>query len=145
MSGILDILTGWKWKIAVGAGGLVLAAAAFFLLQAQLENRHLTKQVTQLEGRINDRTTGYVAQLAQATTNVKQLSVALDTQNEKLKTQAAQSGAELARLNAQISVIQHDNLRLKANSASLMNHDIKGDTLEQRVGDVDRALLETLK
>lgn len=141
----LSSILGLKWKIGAIAAALALAAAAFFLFQAQMENRHLVTENTRLDARINDRTSGYVVQLAQATTNVKTLEAALNTQNERLREQATTSGQRLAELSATVTRIQRENQKLRTDATSLMATRPQGDTLEQRILDIDRRNLETLE
>lgn len=141
----LGSILGLKWKIGAIAGAVALVVASIALFSAQIENRHLLKQNAQLDARINDRSTGYIAQLAQATTNVEQLKVAIDTQNLKLRTQAAESSRKLSALTAEIADIKRDNLKLKAHAAALLATKPQGSTLEQRIRDIDRRNLETLQ
>ncbi len=143
--GFLANLAGIKWKIFTGLAGLSFAAAAFFLLMAQMENRHLRKVNVQLEARINAPDIGYAAQLAQATTNVETLKLALDTQNVRLREQALASGTKLAELTTQIDRIRRENEKLRSDSAKILKGKPEGDTLAARVTDIDNRLLETLK
>ena len=142
---ILDTVTGWKWK-AVGIGaGVVLAIAAFFLFQAQMENRSLTKLNNQLDARINNPATGYVAQLAQANTNVATLKTAVERQNVTIRTNAATADRKLAALNVALAGAERRNVGLRADAARILATPPKGNTLEQRVLDIDKRVLETLE
>lgn len=141
----IETLTGMKWKIISGAAGIALLVAGFFLVVAQVENRYLVKKNVRLEELINDPDTGYIAQLAQANTNVETLTLAVETQNTKLRQQAEESARTLADLKATVARVQNDNARLRTASAKILNGKPRGNTLVERVTDVDNRLLETLK
>ncbi len=142
---IIDTVTGIRWKIAAGAGVAILVIASFFLFQAQMENRHLTKLNAQLDARINNPTTGLNAQLAQARTNSLQLESALATQNQRLREQATESNARLTALTARLTEIQRQNRQLAADRARIMATPPRGTTLDERVRDIDTRVLETLR
>ena len=141
----IETLTGIKWKIISGAAGIALLVAGFFLVVAQVENRHLVKKNVRLEEMINDPYTGYIVKLTQANTNVETLKLAVETQNKKLRQQAEESARTLADLKATVARVQNDNARLRAASAKILNGKPRGNTLAERVTDVDNRLLETLK
>lgn len=142
---LLDTVTGWKWKAAGIGAVVILAVASFFLFQAQMQNRSLTKLNTQLDARINNPATGYVAQLAQANTNVATLKTAVERQNVTIRTNAATADRKLAALNVALAGAERRNVGLRADAARILATPPKGNTLEQRVLDIDKRVLETLE
>lgn len=145
MMGFLASLAGLKWKLISGGAAAMLVVASLFLLKAQMDNRHLVKQVAQLDARINAPTVGYVAKLAQANTNVATLEGAVDRQNTALRTQAAASAKSLGVLSAQVANIQRENLTLKAQAARMLATKPQGSTITERITDIDQRVLETLQ
>lgn len=145
IGGMVDAVTGLRWKIAAGAAALVIAAAGIWLLSLQIENRHLGKLNTNLEARINAPGIGYAAKLAQAETNAATLSGTIDTVNAKLRQQEADAAKTVGELTVQIATINRANATLRANSAHIITGKPEGVTLEARVKDVDARVLETLK
>jgi hypothetical protein len=142
---LLDTVTGWKWKAAGIGAVVILAVASFFLLQAQMENRSLTKLNNQLDARINNPATGYVVQLAQANTNVATLKTAVERQNVTIRTNAATADRQMAALNVALAGAERRNVGLRADAARILATPPKGNTLEQRVLDIDKRVLETLE
>ena len=142
---LLDTVTGWKWKAAGIGAVVILAVASFFLLQAQMENRSLTKLNNQLDARINNPATGYVVQLAQANTNVATLKTAVERQNVTIRTNAATADRQMVALNVALAGAERRNVGLRADAARILATPPKGNTLEQRVLDIDKRVLETLE
>jgi len=138
-------LLGIREKLAVGGAAIALLIASFFLLQAQMENRSLTKLNNQLDARINNPATGYVVQLAQANTNVATLKTAVERQNVTIRTNAATADRQMAALNVALASAERRNVGLRADAARILNTPPKGNTLEQRVLDIDKRVLETLE
>ncbi len=148
MTGLIGFgagVAGLPWKIATGVAGLSTIVAAGFLLSAQIENRHLRKIGSELEQRINAPGTGYVSQVAQATTNVAQLKTAIAHQRVLFETAAKADRDRLARLEADIRQVRIANNKLRADSAAIAKTPPHGDTLEARVLDIDARVLETLE
>ena len=133
------------WKIgAVGAGVLNLVIG-FFLISAHIENQAIADQRDQLQSSINDPVTGYVARLTTAQNNVAVLTRTVQRQNQALMTNAEIARARLEETRAKLNAAQRESQRLKRQIDAFVAQEIEGDTLEERVRDVDeRAMKEFL-
>ena len=142
---MFGFLSGQLWKFATAGAALIALGLSLALLNASIENRSLTKQITVAEKRINDPKTGLVVRLAQAETNVVTVRVALTRQNEQLKQHSAQAEARLALLSAQLSDTQRRNRRNLDKINKLMALPPQGPQPIDRYEDIDRRLVESLK
>lgn len=141
-----SFLTGPIWKIATIGAGVVSLVLVALLMSSYFERQDLLKQRAALELRINDPKTGYVAQLAQATTNVATLKVAVERQTKQLKDFEAASNAQLKATEAQLKVAQEQTRVSQLKLNRFLATKPQGATLEDRVRDIDaRALAELIK
>ena len=147
MSGLggLIALTTLPQKFALGGGAVVLAAALTFNVVQLIENRSLSHDKTELTARIDDPSTGYVVRLSQARTNVEQCKAAVDTQNVKTRDLSKASSATVAAVQRQYDVEHAGRLRAESAAAVILARQPRGNTLAERVSDVDAQILGDLK
>jgi hypothetical protein len=131
----------WLSNVA-GVLNLVIGG---FLIKSHIENNEISAQRDQLQLSITDPKTGYVARLAQAQNNVVTLTHALETQNSKFKEQSAASAVQLAETKRQLAEARAARADLQRKVDAFLNQKIEGETLEERIRDVDeRAMKEFL-
>lgn len=146
MSGIPKFAAGFSlWK-----GGAVLAAIisvvlAGFLAKTTYDKNQIEDQRAKLEQKITDPVTGYIARLRTSENNVITLKAAVERQNTIYRQQSEASAKELNRLRAELRVAQAERVALQARVNGLLRKPIVGNTLEERVLDVDKQILEDLK
>lgn len=138
-------ITGWKWKLGAVAATASLIAVSGLLAYAQIRNYHLVAVNAELDSRINDPATGLLVTVAQCRTNAATAIGAVEQQNAALETQAAESKRALASTTAQLATAQRATRAAENSVAVLLSRPPAGDTLEDRIRDVDARLLETLK
>lgn len=140
-----DFFTGKLWKIATGAAAVVALLLGILLTTSYMQNRDLTRQRDGLSVAINDPATGYIAQLAQARTNVETLKVAVEQQNAAYDKLSVESQAALRLAQARLAAAQAETRALERKVASFLATKPQGATLEDRVRDIDdRAMKEFL-
>ncbi|MEG3175846.1 hypothetical protein U1872_06360 [Sphingomonas sp. RB3P16] len=145
ISGILDSVTGWKWKLAAGVGSVALLALAGFLAYAQIQNYQLNSVNAKLDAQINDPTTGLLVSVAQCRTNAATAIGGLTAQNGILDAQAKSDAIKLADTTRRLAIAQAETKKAEAQAAVLLATPPRGATLLARVQDVDARLLESLK
>jgi len=139
----MSFFTGHLWKIATGVAAALALSMMALLMSSYFTNRDLTAQRDVLANRINDPNTGYVAQLAQARTNVAQLEKAVAQQNEAYDRLSTQSLNRLAESRRQLAEAQAQTRVMERKLAGFLATKPQGATLEDRVRDIDaRALQE---
>jgi len=141
---LLAPLEGQLWKIATGAAGLISLILAGFLVSSYLENRSLTKQKNDLVTQINDPDTGYVAQLAQAHTNVKQVQTAMAEEQASFKAQQSAANAKLAETEATLQRVQAQNKEVNQRLQKFLTTTPQGATHDERMSDIDQSALKDL-
>jgi len=135
------------WKLATIGAGVVAALLGFFLISAHLENKSLNTQKAELVDRIENPQTGYVARLAQANANVIELRTAIERQNVVIRQregEAREAQANLESLRAQLREAQARSADLNRRLQRFLATKPQGATLEDRVNDIDRRVLEDL-
>lgn len=137
----MKLLSGQVWRIATGAAAVIALAMMALLMSSYFTNRELTQQRDVLANRINDPKSGYVAQLAQARTNVEQLKVAVAVQNAAYDKLSAESAARLAESKRQLAAAQAETKVIERKLAGFLATKPQGSTLEERVRDIDRRAL----
>ena len=141
MSFISDI-TSAPWKMAtIGAGVLTLIMGGF-MVSTHFQNNRLEEQIEELNASINDPKTGYVAQLVQAKTNFENVKQELEYQNRVFEEKSARDAAQLAETKRQLAAAQAATRAAERKIASFLATPPQGDTLEERILDVDRRALE---
>jgi DNA anti-recombination protein RmuC len=141
----IPFLSGHIWKIATGGAAALALLLCALLMSSYFENRDLSKQRNTLAAQINDPQTGYIAQLAQARTNVETLKVEVDKQNKALDKMSAESNARLAAARTALAKAQAETKALEKRLAGFLATKPQGATLEARVRDIDaRAMKEFL-
>lgn len=138
-------LTATPWKIATVASGAVILGLVGAMVVVKLDNRQITKLNEQLDTRINDPSTGYVARLAQANTNVETLKVQLAEQNEAFLKKSNADAARLKETEAKLAAALAERAKIQRQVDQFLAIKPRGNTLEERVIDVDTRLLEILK
>ena len=141
---LLNPLTAPLWKIGTFTAGLICLILSGFLIASTLENRSLVAQRSSLSAQINDPKVGFVAQLAQANTNVETLKVALDTQRKSFETKAAQREAVLAETSRKLEVAQAASRTMQLKLDRFLATKPQGAILEDRVRDIDQRALSEL-
>lgn len=141
------LLTGGSlWKIMTGLAGVTTLVMGGFLIHSYFDNRSLTNQRNALSKEINDPKTGYVAQLFQARTNVSTLRVAIDEQNKAYHTLSEASKKALADSERRLAEAQKRTKLAEQRVSRFMATGPKGDSLEDRIRDIDdRAMKEFVK
>lgn len=142
---MIPFLRTFAWQIGAVAAGAALIVSSGFLVAAQVENRRITELNRVLDERITHPTTGYVVRLAQAQTNAETVKAALEKQVADLKLAAAQDAAKLAETERKLAAAQRDTEAARRQVAEFLSLPPQGDTLEQRIQDVDARFLEMLK
>lgn len=132
------------WKIATGAVALITIALMGLLLATYFENRDLMKQRDTLSMSINDPRTGYVAQLAQARTNVETLKAEVSRQNQAYSNLSASSEARLADATRRLAAAQRETRIIEQKLAVFLSTEPQGSTLEAQVLDIDNRILKEL-
>jgi hypothetical protein len=138
-------LSKFAWQIGAVSAGALLLAASGFLIAAQLDNNRIAELNRTLDDRISNPVTGYVVKLAQAQTNVETVKQGLQRQVDGLKTKADADRKILAATEKKLAAAQIETAKARKLSAALLAEKPKGDTLEERVLDVDAKVLEMLK
>lgn len=143
---LLAPFTGQLWKVATGGAALVALVLSALLLSSYFENRNLVTQRNTLTASINDPKTGYIAQLAQARTNVETLKVEVASQNAAYTKLSADSQARLAASEKQLAAAQAQTRAMEKKVDGFLATEPQGATLEDRIQDIDnRALQELLQ
>jgi hypothetical protein len=138
-----SFLTGSAWKLAFGGSAIVGLVLSALLLASCFENRSLSSQRDALAQQINDPKTGYIAQLAQARTNVSQLQTAVETQNKNYTTLKKNSEARLAASQAALTAARSHSRKVERQLGHFLSTKPQGATLEARIRDIDdRAMKE---
>ncbi len=127
-----------------GAAAALIATSGFSVVQA-IENRHLSKQVTQLDGRINDPRNGYVVRLSQAETNTATCTTAIGRQNTAIRDLGKRDAAAVAAVQARYDTEHAERVRAESSAAAFLAHKPQGASLTDRVSDVDAQILGDLK
>lgn len=145
MSGIPALPSFNLWKLGAGAALVVALIISAVTIKLTIENRQLGRQSADLSKQINDPETGYIARLRTSENNVILLKGAIVRQNAAYAKLSKESTAELNRLRAELAKAEREAADLRKRAAALMSRPIKGNTLEERVLDVDNKVLEDLK
>lgn len=143
--GSLLKLTSLPQKLMLGGGAVLFAGALVFNIAQLVENRHLSKQNTSLEARINDPATGYVVKLAQARTNSATCTAAITRQNDSIKRQSTKDAAATAAVQRRYDAEHKLRVRAENSAAAFLAREPKGDTATERMLDVDAQILGDLK
>lgn len=130
------------WKLATIVAGVLNLVIGGFLVTSYVENRAISNQRDALQRSITDPKTGYVARLTQAQNNVATLTEQIKQQNVAYRELSAQSAAKLADTKQRLAAAQRETARMQARIDAFMKQKIEGDTLEERVLDVDRRAVE---
>lgn len=132
-------------RIMLGGAAVALVAATGYNVVQAIDNRHLSKQVTQLDGRINDPRTGYVVRLSQAETNTAACTTAVGRQTAAIKAQGQRDAATLAASQARYDREHTARVKAENSAATILAHKPQGATVADRVADVDAQILGDLK
>jgi hypothetical protein len=140
-----SFLTGRLWKVATGAAAVIALVLTVMLATTIMQSKDLAKQRDMLASRISDPVNGYVAQLAQARTNVETLTVEVERQNAAYDKLSVESQSRLAAAQARLTEAQAATKTMERKLAGFLATGPKGTTLEARVRDIDeRAMKEFL-
>lgn len=140
----MSILDGQLWKVATAAAGVVSLVLIALLLAANVENRNLMKQRTELSKQINDPETGFVARLTQARTNEAQLRVAIERQRQTFQAAAEQNNARLVETERQLAAAQVQTRQMETRLRSFLSTAPQGSTAEEQISDIDSRGLEEM-
>lgn len=140
----MDLL-GIKWKLIGGAAGVALVVMTGMLVRSYVEKRSLIETNTELDRQINDPKTGFRVVLATEQANRANVEAGLERQNAALKTEAAATRVRLTTATRNLEAAQLRTLAAERQVAVLLATPPKGDTVAERVSDVDARVLEDLK
>lgn len=140
-----ELFTGQWWKLAFGLAALTSVVIGVLLVKSQIENRVIVADKQKLERQITDPKTGYIARLTQAQANNVVLEHSVATQNAAMKKLKDDSAAKLLETQRQLAAVQAENRDIMAKMHQFMAQKPRGATVEERVVDVDKRFLETLK
>jgi len=139
------ILTSLKWQLIGGAAGVALLTVSGLWVYATIDNRHLTKVNRDLTAEIEAPVTGFRARLATETVNRANLEASLERQNAEWQRQSAAGAATLADTTRRLAIAQKATRRAEGKVAVLLASPPKGNTLAERLADVDARVLESLE
>jgi len=139
-----SVITSNLWKVATGGAALIGIVLSALLLASYFENRSLMVQTTKLQTSINDPMTGYVARLAQATTNVATLKHEIEVQNKAYDQLSAESKALLAAKQVELAKAQEQTRLMTVRLNGFLATKPQGATLEDRVRDIDNRGMEEM-
>lgn len=142
---IRTFLSKFGWQLGGVTAAIALVVASGFLIAAQVENRRLVEQNRVLDDAITNTTTGYIVRLAQAETNVVTVRTALEKQVADLRATADAAEARLRETEADLAQAQRETREARRAAAEILRDRPQGETLEDRVLDVDQRILESLK
>lgn len=129
------------WKIAAFAGLAGVAAASFFLLLAQVENRRLVKVNDSLDKRVVAETQARV----QAETNTEQLKTAFANQKQQMERRAAEDARVLADTRQRLAAAQRETRDARDQVNAFLRRPPQGSTICEQYEDIDRRGMEDLK
>lgn len=139
MSGVpkFPSITGSLWKFATIGAGVVSLILVSLLLASYFENRNLQGQNTALTAQINDPTTGYVAQLAQARTNVSQLQTTITTMRVRFQTQADENNVKLVQTERLLAAAQAQTRTMQERLNHFLSTGPQGTTTIDQYNDIN--------
>lgn len=133
------------WKLATGGALAVLLGVSVYTGVQVVENRRLTAANAELDRKINDPQTGFVVRLTKAETDTMVLKTTIERQTAEFKAKAAEDARVLASTRAALTQTQRDNRRLLADASRLTATPPQGETVCQRLLDIDSRVQETLQ
>lgn len=133
------------WKLATIISGFISLGMVALLATTYMENRHLVSQNLQMDQKINDPKTGFVTRLAQANTNIEQLKVSIDRQNQAYASLQAESAARLRETERRLVMAQSQTRAVEARLNHFLATGPQGTTLQERVEDIDARILTELR
>lgn len=145
MTGIPALPSFSPWKIGAGVAIAIALFLSAFIIKLTLDNRRLSNESSKLSKQINDPDTGYIARLRTSENNVLVLKAAVVRQNEAYDKLSKESKAQLEALRARLIKAEREASDLRKRAAAIASHKIDGVTLEERVLDVDKQIMEDLK
>lgn len=126
--------------LAVSVGGWTYTAIN---LRGKL--RTVTIERDLFDKQINDPVGGYVVRLTTCKANTRVLTGGIDKQNAATATSAAKAVAAKARAEAAVATAQVQSGKARREAADVLGTEPKGATACERVDDIDRRLMESLK
>jgi len=134
-------LSAIKWQIVSGVAGVALLAATGGLIYSRIEIRYLRNVVAKLTTKIKT----IEADLATEATNRATLETAIARQNAEWQRQSAAGAARVATAQQKLAVAQAEARKARARANAMLSAPIRGNTVCERVMDVDRRVLESLQ
>ncbi len=131
---LIDKILGIKWQIGTYAFGAALIGLGIYTAVLRADNGRLERRVTSLS-----------EDIVQSKSNVSVLQSAVNDQNEALAEMQRQAQQRITALNVQLAAAQKARKVAEGKTVRLTTHQIKGDTLEARIRDVDAEVMETLR
>lgn len=125
------------WTGAIGAGAVYLALALPAQIEARSQERRADRAETNLERAVSD--------LATCRVNRANLTDALDRQSGAIADLEAQAAERLARSAEAVRAAQAARLDAEARASAILARPIQGETMCERVQDVDSAILDVLR
>lgn len=133
------------WRLATyGLTTIALGLSGALTLKT-LEARRLETERDTLHDQIHNEETGYIVRLSTCRNNAATLEASIADQNERIAGLEAETADRLATGAATLTAIQDENADLRARLDDLLDRPVVGETVCERVEDVDRRIMEWLE
>lgn len=143
--GDLIKITNWPQRLMIGGLAAAALAATTYNVVQVIENRHLSSVNKKLNAAIEDPKTGYIVRLSQAQTNTATCTTAIGRQNKAITELATSRQAAVDDAARKYAVERRARLQAERDVGAFLAHEPKGDTVAERIADVDAQILEDLK
>lgn len=142
---IPSFLTGQLWKAGTFAAGAAALALAVALGVTTLQKNAAVKRADGLYAQIHAPVTGYAARLKLCAGNVGRLDAARISQNNAVERLRAASAERIVAAERGLVEAQERAAAARYQARRLAAAPIAGTTVCDRMGDVDRQVLEMLR
>ena len=132
------------WKAATGLAVAAVVALSIMLVIAQRESADLLVQRNELQKQINDPQVGLVARLQQSQQNVATLRTSFERQIVVMRERAEADRVALENTRRQVVAANARAAAAERAAQRFAARPIRGNTLEERVRDVDARIMEEL-
>lgn len=141
----LSFVTGRLWQIgAVGASLLALTLGIALIFQMG-ETRSAEQQRDTLSDQINNEETGFVVRLDRCRSNNATLKTAIEDQNDAIEQLTTETEARLTASEAAVSNAEQRAAAAEDRAWRLRHTQPQGETMCDRVIEVDEMVLESLQ
>ncbi len=125
------------WTGAIGAGAVYLALALPAQIEARSEARRADRAEANLERAVSD--------LATCRGNASRLTDALERQSAAITELEADAAERQARAAEAVRLAQAGRIEAERRAEAILSRPIQGETVCERVQDVDSAILDVLR